>query len=82
MHIKQMYSPRLPRLYKNRDLYVLFIPAVHAFGSVNFTHTLGIQTNTLHKTICRILNGLELLFKKCLFTTVNPYCRLIIKRQD
>ena len=39
MHIKQMYSPRLPRLYKNRDLYVLFIPAVHAFGSVNFTHS-------------------------------------------
>ena len=34
-----MYSPRL---YKYRDLYVLYIPTVHTFfGSVNFTHTLG-----------------------------------------
>ena len=30
-----MYSPRL---YKYRDLYVLYVPAVHAFGSVLLTH--------------------------------------------
>jgi len=31
-----MYSPRL---YKYRDSYVLYIPTVHAFGSVFLTHT-------------------------------------------
>ena len=39
-----MYSPRM---YKYRDLlYVLYIPKVQAFGSVNFTHTLLVQTHT------------------------------------
>ena len=38
-----MYSHRL---YKNRDSYVLYIPIVHTFGSVNFTHTLFVQTHT------------------------------------
>ena len=41
---KQMYSPRL---YKNRDSYALYMPTVHAFGSVKFTHTLLVQTHTL-----------------------------------
>ena len=35
-----MYSPRLPRLYKYRDSYVLYLPTVHAFGSIFLTHTL------------------------------------------
>ena len=39
---KQMYSPRL---YKYRDSYVLYIATVHTFGSVNFTHTLLLQTH-------------------------------------
>ena len=38
-----MYSPRL---FKYRDSYVLYVPTVHAFGSVNFTHTLLVQTHT------------------------------------
>ena len=38
-----MYSPRL---YKYRDLCVLYIPTVHTFGTVNFTHTLLVQTHT------------------------------------
>ena len=38
-----MYSPRL---YKYRDSYVLYIPTVHAFGSVFLTHTLLVQTHT------------------------------------
>ena len=38
-----MYSPRP---YKYGDSYVLYIPTVHAFGSVNFTHTLLVQTHT------------------------------------
>ena len=38
-----MYSPRVQ---KYRDSYVLYIPTVvHTFGSVNFTHTLLVQTN-------------------------------------
>ena len=37
-----MYSPRL---YKHRDSYVLYIPTVHAFGSLSLTHTLLVQTN-------------------------------------
>ena len=40
---KQIYPPRL---YKYRDSYVLYILTVHAFGSVNFTHTLLVQTHT------------------------------------
>ena len=36
MNNKQMYSPRL---CKNPDFYVQYIPTVHTFGSVNFTHT-------------------------------------------
>ena len=40
---KQIYSPRL---YKYRDSYVLYIPTVHAFGSVFLTHTLLVQTHT------------------------------------
>ena len=39
---KQMYSPRL---YKYRDSYELYIHTVHTFGSVNFTHTLLVQTH-------------------------------------
>ena len=31
-----MYSPRL---YKERDSYVLYIPTVHAFGSLSLTNT-------------------------------------------
>ena len=38
-----MYSPRL---YKYRDSNVLYKPTVHTFGSVNFTHTLLVQTHT------------------------------------
>ena len=38
-----MYTPRL---YKYRDSYVLYIPTVHAFGSVFLTHTLLVQTHT------------------------------------
>ena len=38
-----MYSPRL---YKYRDSYVLYKPTVDAFGSVNLTHTLLVQTHT------------------------------------
>ena len=38
-----MYSPRL---YKYRDSYVLYIPTVHAFGSLLLTHTLLVQTHT------------------------------------
>jgi len=38
-----MYSPRK---CKYRDSYVLYIPTVHTFGSVNFTHTLLVQTQT------------------------------------
>ena len=38
-----MYSPRL---YTYRDSYVLYIPTVHTIGSVNFTHTLLVQTHT------------------------------------
>ena len=38
-----MYSSRL---YKYRDSYVLFIPTVHAFGSLKLTHTLLVQTHT------------------------------------
>ena len=38
-----MYSPRL---YKYKDSYVRYIPAVHAFGSVFLTHTLLVQTHT------------------------------------
>ena len=35
-----------PRLNKYRDSYVLYnIPTVHAFGSVNFTHTIFVQTH-------------------------------------
>ena len=30
---------------KYRDSYVLYIPTVHTFGSVNFTHTLLVQTH-------------------------------------
>ena len=37
-----MYSPRH---YKYGDSYVLYIPTVRAFGSVNFTHTLLVQTH-------------------------------------
>ena len=37
-----MYSPRL---YKYRDSYVLYIPLVHAFGSVLLTHTVLVQTH-------------------------------------
>ena len=37
-----MYSPRL---YKHRDSYVLYIPTVHAFGSLLLTHTILVQTN-------------------------------------
>ena len=37
-----MYSPRL---YKYRDSYVLYIPTVHAFGSVSLTHTLLVKTH-------------------------------------
>ena len=40
---KQKYSPRL---YKYRDSYVLYIPSVHANGSVNFTYTFLVQTYT------------------------------------
>ena len=40
---KQTYSPRL---YKYRDSYLLYIPKVQTFGSVNFTHTLLVQTHT------------------------------------
>ena len=32
-----MYSLRL---YKYRDSYVLYLPTVHAFGSIFLTHTL------------------------------------------
>ena len=32
--------------YKCRDSYVLYIPTVHAFGSVLLTHTLLVQTHT------------------------------------
>ena len=39
---KQMYSPRL---YKYRNSYALYIPTVHAFGSVLLTHTLLVQTH-------------------------------------
>ena len=28
-----------PRLYKYRDSYILYIPTVHTFGTVNFTHS-------------------------------------------
>ena len=38
-----MYSPRP---YKYQDSYVLYIPTVHSFGSVNLTHTLLVQTHT------------------------------------
>ena len=38
-----MYSYRL---YKYRDSYVMYIPTVHTFGSVFFTHTLLVQTHT------------------------------------
>ena len=34
-----------PKLYKYWDSYVLYIPTVHAFGSVSFTHTLLVQTH-------------------------------------
>ena len=37
-----MYSPRL---YKYLDSYVLYIPTVHAFGSVLLSHTLLVQTH-------------------------------------
>ena len=37
-----MYSPRL---YKERDSYVLYIPTVHAFGSLSLTNTLLVQTH-------------------------------------
>ena len=37
----QMYSPRL----KYRDSYELYLPTVHAFGSVFFTYTLLAQTH-------------------------------------
>ena len=46
-HNKQMHSPRLPRLYKYRDSYVLFLPTVHAFGIViPYTHSFGTDTHT------------------------------------
>ena len=32
-------------LYKYRDSYVLYIPTVHAFGSLLLTHTLLVQTH-------------------------------------
>ena len=35
-----------PRLYKYWDLHVLYTPTVHTFGTVNFTHTLLVQTHT------------------------------------
>ena len=38
---KQMYSPRL----KYRDSYELYLPTVHAFGSVFLTYTLLAQTH-------------------------------------
>ena len=34
-----------PPLYKYRDLYVLYIPTVHAFGSLSLAHTLLVQTH-------------------------------------
>ena len=37
-----MYSYRL---FKYRDSYVMYIPTVHTFGTVNFTHTLLVQTH-------------------------------------
>ena len=37
-----MYSPRL---YKYRDSYALYIPTIHAFGSLLLTHTLLVQTH-------------------------------------
>ena len=39
---KQLYSPRL---YKYRDSYVLYLPTVHAYGSVFLTHTRLVQTH-------------------------------------
>ena len=38
-----MYSPRL---YKYQDSYVLYIPTVHTFGTVNFTYSFGTDTHT------------------------------------
>ena len=40
---KQIYSPRL---YKYRDSYVLYKSTVHTFSTVNFTHTLLVETHT------------------------------------
>ena len=37
-----MYSPRQN---KYQDSYVLYIPTVHTFGTVNFTHTILVQTH-------------------------------------
>ena len=40
-----MYSPRL---YKYRNSYVLYIPIVHAFGSLLLTHNLWYSQTNIH----------------------------------
>ena len=53
-----MYSPRL---YKYRDSYVQYIPTVHTFGSVNFTHTLLVQTHP-HDVSAPCIETITLIF--------------------
>ena len=69
-----MYSPGL---YKYQDSFVLYILTVHAFGSINFTHTLLVQTHThdvsapcihtgvayAYRNINRTLEGTETCYK-------------------
>ena len=65
-----MYSPRL---YKYRDSYVLYIPTVHAFGSVLFTHTILVQTHThdVSAPWCVIVSSNSLIMGRHVrFTTV------------
>ena len=56
-----MYSPRL---YKNRDSYVLYIPIVHTFGSVNFTHTLLVQTHP-HDVSAPLVQVVRIIVQNC-----------------